>query len=114
MKPASDPLVQLGERTARCEPGERVALGDLAQSDRYGAAAFAALAARFGAAATADGGWAISKQPRWRPGWVYAADEAMCLDLFESAFGYRMDARLWRWKYRDANPLGVGVWQGER
>jgi hypothetical protein len=25
-----------------------------------------------------------------------------------------MDPRLWRWKYRDADPLGVGVWQGDR
>jgi hypothetical protein len=114
MTPELDPLAQLGSRTARSAPGERVALGDLAQSDPYGAAAFTALAARFGAAPTGDGGWAIVRSPRWRPGWVRAGDEAACLDLFESAFGYRMDPRLWRWKYRDADPLGVGVWQGER
>jgi hypothetical protein len=114
MTPELDPLAQLGQRTARSAPGASVALGDLAQSDPFGAAAFTALAARFGAAPGSDGSWAMSRSPRWRPGWVRVADEAACLDLFESAFGYRMDPRLWRWKYRDADPLGVGVWQGER
>jgi hypothetical protein len=114
MKPPLDPLALLLERTAHCGPGERVTLDDLAQCDPYGVDAFAALAARFGAAPTGDGGWSLAKKPRWRPGWVRATDEAACLDLFESAFGYRMDPRLWQWKYRDADPLGTGVWQGER
>jgi hypothetical protein len=113
MNPGLDPLAQLGERTARCQPGDRVELGDLARGDPYGAEPFAALAARFGVTFTGDG-WTVVKNPRWQPGWVRAVDEAACLDLFESAFGYRMDPRLWRWKYRDADPVGVGVWQGER
>jgi len=113
MKPEPDLLTRLGERTGGCEPGARVALADLAQSDPFGAQAFAALAARFGAAA-GDGGWILAKKPRWRPGWVRPGDEAACLDLFESAFGYRVNERLWRWKYRDADPSGVGVWQGDR
>jgi hypothetical protein len=113
MNPELDPLGQLGERTALAEPGERVVLDDLARGDPCGAGAFTALAARFGVAAT-EGGWTIAKKPRWRPGWMRPGDEAACLDLFESAFGYRMDPRLWRWKYRDADPLGVGVWQGDR
>jgi hypothetical protein len=114
MTPEPDTLAQLQERTARREPGEPVALDDLSRADPCGSEAFAALAARFGVGAGADGGWVMAKKPRWRPGWVHAKDEAACLDLFESAFGYRMDVRLWRWKYRDAGPPGMGVWQGDR
>ena len=113
MGPALDLLTQLDERTASREPGERVVLDDLAKSDPFGTEAFGALAARFGAAVDV-GGWTLARKPRWRPGWARRDREAACLDLFESAFGYRMDERLWRWKYRDADPLGVGVWQGDR
>lgn len=103
-------MAELDDRTARARSGERVFVGDLEQRDRYGPAAFAALACRYGLGRNADG-WALEKKPRWRPGWITAEHDAECLDLFEAAFGYRMDERLWQWKYRDAPGRGVGVWR---
>jgi hypothetical protein len=103
----------LFRRTADVAPGAAVDVHDLEQADPYGGEAFARLAARFGLARTADG-WRVEKQPRWRPDWIDAGAESHCLDLFELAFGYRMDPALWRWKYRDAASPGMGVWRDGR
>jgi hypothetical protein len=111
---AEEVLTALRRRVEQLEPGRTADLGDLSRADRFGPDAFAALARRFGLADCGNGEWRQDKAPRWTPGWIGPADQQRCLDLFESAFGYRMDERLWRWKYRDANPLGVGVWQGDR
>ena len=60
------------------------------------------------------GGWQLERQPRWRPDWVRPEHEAQCFDLFEVAFGYRIDPALWRWKYRDTAAPGMGVWRDGR
>lgn len=106
-------LAELDDRTACLQTGERAPVGDLEQQDPYGAEAFAALARRYGLGRE-DGGWVLGKKPRWRPGWMTAEHDTECLDLFEAAFGYRMDQRLWLWKYRDAPARGVGVWRDGR
>jgi hypothetical protein len=38
--------------------------------------------------------------------WATAADEASLLLLFERAFGHRMAAEQWRWKYEGVEPTG--------
>jgi hypothetical protein len=110
----TDTLAALRARIAALGPGEPPQFDDLRAGDPFGPGAFDALAGRFGFVPTDAGGWRLAKEPRWTPGWIGPELESDCLDLFESAFGYRMDARLWRWKYRDANPWGMGVWQGDR
>jgi len=118
MKGAADStgevLAALRSRIEHLAPGQAVDVDDLRRADPFGPDAFAALARRFGLVDHVNGEWRQDKQPRWTPGWIAPADEKRCADLFEAAFGYRMDERLWRWKYRDAEPLGVGVWQGDR
>lgn len=104
-------LASLRERLASAEPGYRLALADLQALDPFGDEAFAALAQRFGAIQQADGAWRLERQPRWLPDWVAAEHEPQCFDLFETAFGYRIDPRLWRWKYRDAPRPGMGAWR---
>jgi hypothetical protein len=106
-------VAALYQRTAGVAPGAPIAVDELQQADPYGPEAFAQLAARFGLART-SAGWQVEKQPRWRPNWIAAGQEAQCLDLFELAFGYRMDEALWRWKYRNAASPGVGVWRDGR
>jgi hypothetical protein len=109
-----DILEALRERAATAGPGQPLRLDDLRDTDPCGAEAFDALARRFGFVASADGSWRLGAQPRWTPGWIGPDLEPECLDLFEHAFGYRMDPGLWRWKYRDAPLPGIGVWQGGR
>ena len=103
-------VAALYRRTADVAAGAVLELDDLERRDPYGADAFAALARRFGAVRT-ENGWQIERQPRWRPSWVAPDQEAQCFDLFELAFGYRIDPNLWRWKYRDAASPGMGVWR---
>ncbi len=107
-------VAALNERTAGVPAGTTIDLRDLESMDPYGADAFAKLARRFGVVATASGQWLLEKQPRWRPEWLRAEHEAQWFDLFETAFGYRIDPALWRWKYRDAASAGMGVWRDGR
>jgi hypothetical protein len=106
-------LAALFQRTSGVPAGAAIELADLEQSDPYGSEAFARLATRYGLVRT-GGGWQVERQPRWRPNWITAGQQEECLDLFELAFGYRMDAALWRWKYRDAASPGMGVWRDGR
>ena len=107
-------LAALNRRTAGLAAGAAVDLTDLEHIDPYGPEAFEKLARRFGLASAASGGWQLERQPRWRPEWVRPEHEAQCFDLFEAAFGYRMDPALWRWKYRHAPSPGMGVWRDDR
>ena len=107
-------VAALDERTAGLPAGATVDLGDLERADPYGPDAFAKLARRFGAAATAQGSWLLEKQPRWRPRWLRPEHEAQWFELFETAFGYRIDPALWHWKYREAGSPGMGVWRDGR
>lgn len=104
-------LAILKERTQGPQPGDTVSLADLRELDPYGADAFAKLARRFGLTGQAQDSWLVERKPRWLPGWIEGEHEAQCFDLFEAAFGYRIDPRLWRWKYRDAAPPGMGAWR---
>ena len=104
----------LRERTAACRPGESLNLSDLPRQDPYGGDAFAALARRYGAVEQEPGRWTMERAPRWLPDWVTADHEPQCFDLFETAFGYRIDPRLWRWKYRDTPRPGMGAWRDGR
>lgn len=106
-------VAALFQRTSGVAAGAAIELRDLEQGDPYGPEAFARLAARYGLART-DAGWEVERQPRWRPNWIDPGQQEACLDLFELAFGYRMDAALWRWKYRDAASPGMGVWRDGR
>ena len=104
-------VAALNSRTAGIAAGAAVDLADLELMDPYGPEAFDKLARRFGLAAADTGRWQIERQPRWRPDWVRPEHEAQCFDLFEVAFGYRIDPALWRWKYRDTAAPGMGVWR---
>jgi hypothetical protein len=106
-------VAALFERTSGLTAGAAIDVQDLEQTDPYGTDAFARLATRYGLART-DNGWQVERQPRWRPNWIAPDQQEQCLDLFELAFGYRMDAALWRWKYRDATSPGMGVWRDGR
>ncbi len=107
-------VAALNRRTADVPAGAGLDLADLERMDPYGPQAFETLARRFGVAPAGAGGWQLERQPRWRPDWVRPEHEAQCFDLFEVAFGYRIDPALWRWKYRDAAAPGMGVWRDDR
>lgn len=107
-------VAALNRRTAGAADGTPLELADLERMDPYGAEAFAKLARRFGAARDEAGRWLLERQPRWRPQWIGPEHEAQCFDLFEAAFGYRIDPALWRWKYRDTPSPGMGVWREGR
>lgn len=107
-------VAAMNRRTAGVPAAAALDLADLERLDPYGADAFAALARRFGAVRDDSGGWRLDRPPRWRPQWIGPEHEAQCFDLFEAAFGYRMDPALWRWKYRDAASPGMGVWRDDR
>ncbi|HWI84509.1 GNAT family N-acetyltransferase [Ramlibacter sp.] len=107
-------VAALNRRTAAIPAGAAVELQDLERADPYGPDAFAALARRYGVAHAEDGHWQLERTPRWRPDWIRPEHEAQCFDLFETAFGYRIDPALWRWKYRDAASPGMGVWRGDQ
>ncbi len=49
------------------------------------------------------------KSAAWINGLANPADEAELLDLFQSAYGYRMPSELWHWKYQDLEILGTIV-----
>jgi len=104
-------LEELARRTHGLPAGSGVSLSDLESQDPFGAQAFELLARRFGVSRHADGNWKVVRLPRWTPAWIGANHEAQCFDLFEAAFGYRIDPRLWRWKYRDATRPGMGAWR---
>lgn len=106
-------VAALNRRTADVPAGAAVDLADLQRMDPYGPEAFEKLARRFGVAPAASG-WQLERPPRWRPDWVRPEHEAQCFDLFEVAFGYRIDPALWRWKYRDTAAPGMGVWRDGR
>ncbi|MDB5874022.1 MAG: family N-acetyltransferase [Ramlibacter sp.] len=106
-----DIIEALRERVDGSLTGEAVDLRELQQADPFGPGAFAALAGRFGLSDQGQGIWLLGRKPRWEPGWIGPEHEAQCFDLFEKAFGYRIDPRLWRWKYRDAPQPGMGVWR---
>jgi hypothetical protein len=107
-------LPALAQRTALLQPGDPVDVADLANADPFGAEAFAMLARRFGLEAQPEGGWRQRKAPRWLPNWITTADEGTYLELFEQAFGHRMEPAFWRWKYRDGclarRPVGRLLW----
>jgi hypothetical protein len=102
---------ELARRTAGLQAGDACDVSDLEAADPFGPGDFAALAARFGLERVQDGAWRIKRAPRWQPGWLDHAHEAQFLDLFEAAFGYRMDPRLWHWKYDSVPRPGMGVWR---
>ena len=104
-------VAALNQRTAGVAAGSGVDLADLEGMDPYGREAFGKLARRFGVVAAAPGAWQMERAPRWRPDWVRPEHELQCFDLFEQAFGYRIDPALWRWKYRDTAAPGMGVWR---
>jgi GNAT superfamily N-acetyltransferase len=106
-----DIIDALHARVAGLQAGQTAELADLEQADPYGPTAFAALAARFGLSRQDENVWVLGKKPRWEPAWIGPENEAQCFDLFEAAFGYRIDPRLWRWKYRDTSRPGMGVWR---
>ena len=72
-----------------------------------------ALARRLGFDEGASGEWKLSRQPRWRVAWLSRSDQAAWHALFRASFGHDMPSELFDWKYRDANPVGVGVWSGD-
>ncbi|HXD42628.1 MAG TPA: GNAT family N-acetyltransferase [Ramlibacter sp.] len=102
------------ERTRGLQPGDKVSLSDLRDLDPYGAEAFATLARRYGVSETSPGTWVLERKPRWLPAWIGSEHEAQWFELFEAAYGYRIDARLWRWKYRGAVRPGMGAWRDGR
>jgi hypothetical protein len=104
-------MAALSARAAGLQPGATVPLEGLPDLDPYGLEAFTKLAARYGLARDGRAAWCYARKPRWTPRWVGPRDEAQCLELFEAAFGYRIDPALWRWKYRDAAHPGMGVWR---
>ena len=104
-------LAALMERTQGLQPGEPVSLADLRDLDPYGGEAFALLARRYGVIEQSPGRWVLERKPRWLPAWVGTEHEAQWFDLFEAAYGYRIDPRLWRWKYRNAARPGMGAWR---
>lgn len=106
-----DMVAELAARTHGAQPGDTADLDALQALDEYGADAFAPLAQRFGWQRQPDGRWQLARQPRWMPGWVERSQEDAWLDLFEAAFGYRMDAGLYRWKYRHDPRPGMGAWR---
>jgi len=103
-------VAELAARTRGLQPGATVSLADLRELDPYGDEAFALLARRFGLAEQGPGCWIFERKPRWVPGWIDREHEAQCFELFEAAFGYRIEPRLWHWKYRGAARPGMGAW----
>ncbi|MES2634423.1 MAG: GNAT family N-acetyltransferase [Pseudomonadota bacterium] len=91
-------------------PGDVADLSGIEQLDRLGPATFEALAQRFGWKRQANG-WLRERVPRWTPGWVEHRHFEQWMALFEAAFGYRMAADLWRWKYRHNRLPGMGAWR---
>jgi hypothetical protein len=104
-------LAALMERTQGLGAGDSVSVADLRDLDPYGGEAFALLARRYGAIEQSPGCWVLEKKPRWLPAWIGSEHEAQWFDLFEAAYGYRIDPRLWRWKYRNAGRPGMGAWR---
>jgi hypothetical protein len=104
-------LAALMERTQDLEPGDTVSLEDLRDLDPYGGEAFAVLARRYGLIEQTRGCWVVERKPRWVPAWIGSEHETQWFDLFEAAYGYRIDPRLWRWKYRSATRPGMGAWR---
>ena len=75
----------------------------------------AALAARFGLTAQADGTWLKTRAPRWSLGWVRSSDEVKdWLALFEACFGHAMSQAHWHWKYGGQELAGVGVFSQDQ
>lgn len=52
--------------------------------------------------------------PRWRPASADDVSQTSLLALFEQVFGYVLDPRVWRWKYRFADTPGSAVLEGDR
>lgn len=71
------------------------------------------LAARMGLGASEDGRWVRARAPRWRLEWLRETAYGQWHHLFAAAFGHAMTPALFAWKYRNAQPAGVGVWSGE-
>ena len=73
-----------------------------------------ALAMRLGLARNEQGQWLRQEPPVWRLGWVRSAQESAWHELFKASFGGSLSSSLWRWKYRDTERQGVGVWKGDK
>lgn len=71
-----------------------------------------ALAHRLGFDQDDSNGWVLRRQPRWRVAWLSRSDQATWHTLFRASFGHEMPPAFFDWKYRDADPVGVGVWSG--
>lgn len=90
-------------------------VGDaLADSQNALASRFEALALRLGFARNSQDDWYKLRQPRWRPAWVGREQQTAWLDLFEASFGHTMPTANLKWKYRDTEKLGVGVWDDKK
>ena len=105
---STDPLEVLGAVAATIDAS--VALTEVQSAV---AAQHPALAVRFGLACNERGEWTRQRPARWRLGWVGREQQAALHDLLKASSGDTLSAALWKWKYRDADRWGVGVWEGD-
>ena len=56
-------------------------------------------------------GWHRVREPLWQVRWAHHGAMDQWLDLFRESFGHEVNEAQWRWKYRDASPMGCGVWR---
>jgi len=57
---------------------------------------------------------ALVRTPRWCPTSADDVSQTSLLALFEQVFGYALDPRVWRWKYRFADTPGSVVLENDR
>lgn len=105
---SDDPLDQLSSAASLLDVGS-----ELTAFQNTIATQYEALADRLGFIKNEQGKWFKQRQPRWHPAWVRREQKDAWHDLFKSSFGYDMSLLVWAWKYRDADRLGVGVWNGD-
>jgi lipopolysaccharide transport system ATP-binding protein len=56
-------------------------------------------------------GWQRVREPLWQVRWAHHGAMDQWLELFRESFGHEVNEAQWRWKYRDARPMGCGVWR---
>ena len=51
--------------------------------------------------------WYKRREPAWKLDWTHLKDQEAWLKLFNQAFGHSMSSEFWKWKYQEAEPIGV-------